>query len=145
VPALFLAALAALLAALLAAPVAAEGGDRRPVAYVVVDGAAIPDPIAPPGDPVRGAALAADPERAGCLGCHDGVSAPALAGVGARREAGVLRLSVVNLGVLRPEVEGHAFYHVLAPGEAPEAQVGETRLTAQEVEDLVAWLAALRE
>jgi sulfur-oxidizing protein SoxX len=134
--------LAAALVALTASPVGA--GDRRPLGYEIVDGAEAPAPLVPGGNAVRGAALAADP-RAGCLGCHDGAAAPSLAGVASRRSPGRLRLAVIHYGVIDPAVPNHAFYHVLAPGEGPEAQTGETLLTAAEVEDLVAWLAGLRD
>jgi sulfur-oxidizing protein SoxX len=130
--------------ALAALAAAAGAGDRRPVAYEIVDAAEVPAPLVAGGDAARGAALAADP-RAGCLACHDGAGAPSLDGVGARRGEGRLRLAVIHYGVLDPEVPSHAFYHVLAPGEGPEDRVGETLLTAAEVEDLVAWLVALRE
>ncbi|WP_333832495.1 c-type cytochrome [Rubrimonas sp.] len=148
----------ALALALIAAPVfagfvvAGPVGDRAPVAYTVRDGVEIPEPLAPAGDPERGAAVAADPERGGCLTCHagpdgeGGSDAPDLAGIGARASEGRLRLAVVHYGALDPDVTEHAFYEVRDLGEAvSEDAVGTTALTAQEVEDLVAWLASLRD
>ena len=137
-------------ALLLAAPAPAAAGDRAPVAYTVVDGAEIPEPIAALGDPRRGAEIATDPERGGCLGCHalggrvapDAAFGAPLDGVGARRSSGFLRLSVVNYAILEPSVGGHAFYDVIER-DAPDLEIGATRLTAQEIEDLVAWLSNL--
>lgn len=130
----------AALATLAAAPARAEPAPVAPpalVAYTVRDAATIPEPLAPgPADPARGAALAA----AHCASCHgrrDG-AAPPMAQAAARREAGALRLAVVNLAIARPEIEGHAF-HDAGPGETAAAPA----LSAQEVEDVVAWLGAI--
>jgi sulfur-oxidizing protein SoxX len=129
---------AAALAAL--AALAAAAGDRAPVAYVVVDAAAIPAPLTDaPGDAARGAEAAADPLRGGCAGCHDGAAAPDRAAMAALPE-GRLRLAIVDLAVLDPAAAEHAFYDIV-PDEAGE-RVAETRLTAQEVEDVIAWLRA---
>lgn len=134
----------AALATLAAAPASAESAPVAPpaeppalVAYTVRDAATIPEPLAPePADPARGAALAA----AHCAACHgrrDG-AAPPMAQAAARREAGALRLAVVNLAIARPEVEGHAF-HDAGSGETAAAPA----LSARDVEDVVAWLAAI--
>lgn len=128
---------------------AAFAGDRQPVAYVVVDARAIPEPLAGPGDAVRGRAVATDPTRGACFACHAApgagtpgvVGAAPLAEAAAGLDAGALRLAVVHLPIRDPAVEGHAFYDVSDVGEVADERVGETRLTAQEVEDLVAWLA----
>lgn len=106
------------------------------VAYTVLNAAAIPEPLTPaPADAARGAVLAG----AQCLDCHgrpDGAAAP-LAGAAARLEPGALRLAVVNLAIARPDVEGHAF-HDAGSDETAAAPM----LSAQDVEDVVAWLAA---
>jgi hypothetical protein len=118
-------------AALALAPGApGRAGDWPPLAYTVTDGARIEAPLtrAQP-DAARGAAAAADPARGGCDLCH---------GAGRRAidpaiDPGALRLWIVNGGVLRPDLADHAFYDL---AEADPA--APTRLTAQEVEDLVA-------
>jgi sulfur-oxidizing protein SoxX len=124
---------------------AAASGDRAPVAYTVVDGAAIPEPLTEtPGDAARGAEIAADPARGGCLACHDGEAS--LDGAGARQPSGRLRLMVVNYAILDPDVGKPAFYDIPEPaGLDDAAPPPETRLTAAEVEDVVAWLATLTE
>ncbi len=114
-------------------------GDRNPAAFTVVDGTEIPDPLAEAGDPARGAAVAADPALGGCLACH-GADGPAgaLSGLAERRSVGRLRLSLVDLGLIAPGVEGHAFYVPVGAADGPEPP--RTRLTAQEIEDVLAWL-----
>jgi mono/diheme cytochrome c family protein len=116
------------------APQDATAGDWPPVAYTVSDGARIEAPLTrAPGDPARGAALAADPARGGCDGCH-GAGGKA---IGPAADPAILRLWIVNAAILRPALTGHAFYGL---SEADPA--APTRLTAQEVEDLVAHLTA---
>jgi sulfur-oxidizing protein SoxX len=123
-------------------PAFAAGGDRAPVAYTVVDGAAIPDPVsAEPADAARGAEAAADPARGDCVACHDGAAAPTPAAM-AVGDVGALRLSIVDLSIRDPGLIGHAFYDIDPDGG--EDAVAETRLTAQEVEDVLAWLRAAR-
>jgi hypothetical protein len=104
------------------------------VAYVVSDGARIEAPLTrAPGDPARGAAAAADPARAGCELCHgdDGLAIdPAM-------DPAALRLWIVNGAILRPDLPDHAFYDLAQADPAAP-----TRLTAQEVEDLVAHFTA---
>ncbi len=105
------------------------------VAYMVHDAATIPEPLTPaPADPARGAGLAG----AQCAACHGGDgAAAALSALVQGRDAGALRLAVVNLAIARPEIAGHAF-HDAGTDEVAAAPL----LSAQEVEDVVAWLAA---
>lgn len=129
---------------LLASTVAAEDAL---VDYVVENGASIPDPLVEVQGAERdGAALFAS---AGCGECHiapGGADGPAigpdLTGVVERLTAGEIRLTIVNPAILNPETEMPAYYAVGVLGEAPENLVGRTRLTAAEVERLVAWLSA---
>ena len=126
----------------------AVAGDSSPVAYEVLDGRSIPDPLTPvSGDPARGAAIAAADGAGGCVICHGagasvpGGPPPELAALAGEREPGALRLAIVNLGVRETATVGHAFYDV--PGEQIGDRPPTTRLTAQDVEDLIAWIATL--
>jgi sulfur-oxidizing protein SoxX len=103
---------------------------------------------APPGDVARGARIA----MRLCAQCHALLGGPppprdaqavgpALTGVGGRLDPGALRLAVVNLAIAAPHAEGHAFYD-LPPFDPDATGRPETVLTAAEVEDVVAWLAA---
>jgi sulfur-oxidizing protein SoxX len=108
---------------------------------IVKDG--IPQPLtATPGSASRGKALLQKKEQANCLNCHSskelkgGNSAPSLDGVGAALTVPQLRLSVVD-------------YSKVAAGKAMPSfhkarDEGAPRLSAQEVEDVVAYLATLR-
>lgn len=132
------------LASLLFLPAVALAGD--PVAYTVVDGAEIPAPLAGvAGDPSKGAGVFA---AAGCAGCHavagaeDGPAiGPSLAGVGARLAPGAIRLWIVDPTILAPETEMPSYHRVGLFGEVADDLVGRTRLTAADVEALVAWLS----
>ncbi len=124
---------------------AAAAGDRNPVAYTVINAAEIPTPLsAAPADAARGAAIAADPARGGCLGCHgDDAQAPPLGRIARRLSEAALRLGVVNAAIRNPTLADHAFYDVAQPGGAEGEAPPETRLRADEIEDIVAWLSAM--
>ena len=117
------------------------------VDYVVENGASIPAPLVELDIAEKGgASLFAS---AGCGDCHitpgvvDGPAiGPDLNGVSDRLTAGEIRLTIVNPAILNPETAMPAYYAVGVLGAAPEELVGRTRLTAEEVERLVAWLSA---
>ncbi len=123
---------------LLLAPAAAA--EEALVDYVVEDAAAIPAALAPPaGGPDIAAALF---ESAGCAGCHGAGKGPDLSDIGARLTEGEIRLMIVEPRIVYPETEMPAYYTPGRFGEAPDELVGRTRLSAGEIEALVAWLAA---
>jgi len=128
-------------AASLAAPAAA---DPRP--YVIEDAAAIPASLTgAPGDPARGAALYAR-EALGCAACHGPLGGPAPEGAAPAlapgMEPGRARLWVVAPRAIDPETAMPAFYAAGQRTGADDPRYGEPLLTAAEVEDLVAYLAA---
>lgn len=91
--------------------------------FTIVDGDRVPAPLGGlRGNPDRGAAVAAEQ----CAACHGDTGA--FAGM----QEGRLRLAIIDLGVLHPDIADHAFYR-------PDPE-GRTRLDAQMVEDLVAYL-----
>lgn len=107
-----------------------------------------------PGDAQRGRAIVANRQLGLCLLCHpapieqerfQGNLAPDLAGTGARWTAGQLRMRVVDAGQLNPQTIMPSFFrseglHRVAPGLA-----GKTLLSAQQIEDVVAYLQTLRQ
>ncbi len=106
------------------------------------------------GDPVRGRRLAADSHAGNCLACHQmpipeeafhGTVGPPLHGVGARYTAAQIRLRVVDEQRINPMTIMPGFYRnpALANRVADEYW-GRTFLSAQQVEDLVAYLATLK-
>lgn len=125
------------------------------VAYEIVDEISIPDPLTDqPGDPVKGREVAIDRKKGNCLACHilpipeqsfHGETGPDLNGVADRYEIGELRLRVVNPKVINPGTMMPAFYRSDGFHRVSKKFEGKTILSAQEVEDLLAYLMTLRE
>lgn len=140
---------AALLLALLAAPAAGR------VAPFVVTGDAIEAPLdGLAGDPARGAAVVRNRETANCLICHAipdprerfmGEIGPPLAGVGSRLSPGQIRLRLVDPTRLNPAAVMPAYHRVEGLVNVDPRWRGQPVLTAQEIEDVVAYLATLEE
>ena len=138
---LVLAALAA------AAPAAAQPA--------VVEGDAIPRPLTgQAGDPARGVALMQDRQRSLCSLCHagpfalahqQGTLAPDLQGIGARLSEGQLRLRVVDIKRLVPDSIMPSYARTDGFTRVAAAWRGKPVLTAAEIEDVIAYLATLRE
>jgi sulfur-oxidizing protein SoxX len=140
--------LAALLLA--AGPAAAEGALR----YEVV-GDAIPTSLTGiGGDAVRGRSIILDRRQGACLLCHTGPFpeerfqgnlAPTLAGAGSRWSAGQLRLRLVDPTRLNPDTLMPPYYRVDDLSRVGSAWRGKPILTAQQIEDVVAFLLTLRD
>lgn len=106
------------------------------------------------GDPARGRAIVINRQVGLCLLCHSGpfpeerlqgTLAPDLKGAGARSSEGQLRLRIVDASRLNPETVMPPYYR--ADGLARVAPLfrGKPILTAQQIEDVVTFLATLRE
>ncbi|RJG16095.1 sulfur oxidation c-type cytochrome SoxX [Massilia cavernae] len=123
-------------------------------AAYVVKGDAIPASLTgTPGDAARGRAIVANRQLGLCLLCHtgpipeerfQGTLAPDLAGSGARWSAGQLRLRIVDAARLNLATIMPAYYETKGLARVPPALKGKTIFTAQQVEDVVAWLETLR-
>ena len=126
------------------------------VAYEIVDEYSIPKPLTgKPGDPGKGRETFINRKLGNCLGCHavseleaepfHGAVGPPLDGVADRYEEGEIRLQVVNAKANNPDTIMPGFYvtdglHRVAPKFA-----GKSILTAEQVEDIVAYLMTLTE
>jgi L-cysteine S-thiosulfotransferase len=118
-----------------------------------VAGDAITRPLAPePGDAARGRSIAVNRDQGGCTLCHAvpgeksyGDIAPTLAGVGAKLSVGQLRLRVADSTRVNPDTPMPAYYRTEGLTQVAKAYRGKTILSAQQVEDVVAWLATLKE
>jgi len=122
------------------------------VRYTVV-GDAIPQPLtAEPGDAARGRKAVTNRDVGACLLCHavpgeraSGNIAPTLAGAGARLSAAQLRLRVVDSSRVNPNTPMPAYYRIEGLTQVAAAYRGKPVLSAQQVEDVVAFLATLKE
>lgn len=123
-------------------------------AYTVV-GDAIPASLTGrPGDPARGRVIVADRHRGLCLLCHSGpfpeerfqgTLAPSLAGAGSRWSEGQLRLRLVDGRRLNPDTIMPPYYSTEGLTRVAPAWAGKPVLGAGQIEDVVAFLATLRE
>ena len=124
------------------------------VPYRIVDGQ-IPAALTnQPGDPARGKAAALSREGGNCFLCHSfpdagetplGNIGPPLAGVGARLTAAQLRLRLVDSTRINRASVMPAYYRTEGLQRVASAYAGKPLLTAQQVEDVVAYLLTLRE
>ena len=143
-----------LMAASLAAALAAQAQPAAVQPFSVV-GDAIPAPLAGlQGDPARGRVVVGNRQVGLCLLCHtgpfpeeraQGTLAPNLAGAGARWNEGQLRLRVVDARRLNPATIMPSYHRVDGLVRVGPAWRGRPVLDAQQVEDVVAFLATLRE
>lgn len=118
-----------------------------------VEGDAIPAPLtAAPGDAARGREVLLGRDG-NCLLCHAvpetgarfmGNLAPPLSGVGARLNAGQLRLRVVDSMRLNRETIMPSYYRIHGLQQVAADRRGKPILTALQVEDIVAYLLTLR-
>lgn len=140
-----------LAAAAFALPGAADEQGLR--AYVVF-GDGIPTSLTGmPGDAARGRALVL--ERAStCILCHSGPFpeakfqgdlAPSLAGAGSRWSEGQLRLRLVDASRLNPATIMPSYYRLEGLVRVGATWRGKPMLSAEQIEDMVAYLATLRE
>ncbi|SDY09948.1 sulfur oxidation c-type cytochrome SoxX [Citreimonas salinaria] len=107
-----------------------------------------------PGNPEEGRAIVTTRERGLCILCHGGPFpdvaftgdlAPDLTGVGARLSEPELRQRIVDSRVLNPGTIMPPYHSTSGLTRVGERWQGTTILTAQEVEDVVAYLATLTE
>ena len=121
--------------------------------YTVV-GDAIPQPLThEPGDAARGRAIVANRQVGLCLLCHSGPFpderfqgdlAPDLAGAGTRWSAGQLRLRLVDGRRLNPQTIMPAYFRIDGHVRVGAAWRDKPILSAQQIEDVVAFLGTLR-
>jgi sulfur-oxidizing protein SoxX len=117
-----------------------------------VDGDAIAMPLARMGDAARGREVLMGRDG-NCLLCHAapetgvrfmGNLAPTLSGIGARMSPAQLRLRLVDSSRLNPETIMPSYYRIAGLNQVAQAYRGKPILTAQQIEDVVAYLSTLR-
>ena len=144
------------IAVLATLPLFAASAVAEQILPYVVQGDAIAAPLTGrPGDPARGAALVPDRQKSLCILCHSGPFAnphlqgnlsPDLAGVGGRLSEGQIRLRIVDMKRLNPATIMPSYYRV-DDGDRRVAAAwrGKPVLAAEEIEDIVAYLATLKD
>jgi len=128
--------------------------EERLVDYAIV-GDAIPASLTgAPGDAAHGRSIVLNRTVGLCLLCHSGPFpeerfqgnlAPDLKGTGARWSAGELRLRMVDSRKLNADNIMPAYYALDGLNRVAAAYRGKPILTAEQIEDVVAYLATLRD
>ena len=135
-------------AAMLASPARAD----ELVPYAIVDDA-IPAPLAASGDATRGRAIVVNRQNT-CLLCHSGPFAearsqgdlaPDLAGAGRRWSEAQLRLRLVDASRLNPATIMPSYYRIDGLQRVAATWRERPILSAEQIEDVVAYLATLRD
>ncbi len=133
---------------------AGAGLAQQALAHYVVVGDAIPVSLTgKPGDAARGRAIVGNRQVGLCLLCHSGPFpedrfqgnlAPDLAGAGSRWSPGQLRLRLVDPRRFNPDTIMPAYYRTDGLTRVSAPFRGKTVLTAEQIEDVVAYLATLK-
>jgi L-cysteine S-thiosulfotransferase len=118
-------------------------------------GDAIPDSLTgEQGNPERGRAIVVNRQVGLCLLCHtgpfpeqkfQGTLAPDLIGVGSRASEGQLRLRIIDASQINPQTIMPPYYRVTGLYRVAPAFRGKPLLDAEQIEDVVAYLATLRD
>jgi len=140
-----------LLAIAVALPVTSRAGELQDYA-VIGDG--IPASLTgSPGDATRGRALVLD-RASTCILCHNGPFpetrfqgdlAPSLTGAGSRWTASQLRLRLVDASRFNPETIMPSYYRIDGLQRVAKNWQGKPILSAEQIEDIVAYLVSLRD
>ncbi len=122
--------------------------------FQIKDGAIATSLTGRPGDPAKGRAVVINRQQGNCLACHaisalssepyHGNVGPSLDGVASRLSEGEMRLHVVDPTKLNPDTLMPPFYRVDGLNKVMTRFQGKPILTAQQVEDVVAFLKTLR-
>jgi len=107
-----------------------------------------------PGDVARGRPIVANRTVGLCLLCHSGPIpeerfqgnlAPSLAGAGSRSTPAQLRLRIADAARLNPDTIMPSYFRVDGLSRVAKNFQGKTILSAQQIEDVVAYLATLKD
>lgn len=138
-------------AALLLLPCSAGGEELRP--YTVTGASILESLTGAGGDAMRGRALVLERTNT-CILCHSGPFpeekfqgdlAPNLSGSGSRWSVGQLRLRLVDASRLNPATIMPSYYRLDGLDRVAPNWRGKPILSAEQIEDIVAYLATLRD
>lgn len=131
---------------------AAPAQELRP--YTATGDAIVASLTGSPGDAERGEKIVTNRQVGLCLLCHSGpypqerfqgTMAPDLKGAGARWTEGQLRLRVVDAARVNPHTIMPPYYRTDGLDRVAPAFRGKPILTAEQVEDVVAYLMTLKD
>jgi L-cysteine S-thiosulfotransferase len=141
--------------ALVALSTAGRTQEPEPLRPYTVVGNEIPVPLTGTrGDAARGRTIVGNRQVGLCLLCHSGpfpeekfqgTLAPDLKGAGSRWTEGQLRLRIVDSSRLYPDTMMPSYYRVNGLNRVAPAFAGKPVLTAEQIEDVVAYLVTLRD
>jgi sulfur-oxidizing protein SoxX len=106
------------------------------------------------GNPERGRTIVVNRQVGLCLLCHSGpfpeerfqgTLAPDLKGAGSRSTEGQLRLRIVDASRLKPDTIMPPYYRIDGLTRVAPAFQGKPVLTAEQIEDVVAFLVTLQD
>jgi sulfur-oxidizing protein SoxX len=133
----------------------AQQADAEALRPYSVAGDAIPASLTgTSGNPERGRAIVVNRQVGLCLLCHtgpfpeerfQGTLAPDLKGAGSRSTEGQLRLRIVDASQLKPDTIMPPYYRVDGLERVAPSFQGKPVLTAEQIEDVIAFLVTLRE
>ncbi len=140
----------------------AAGAEVAPTAVSYTDGSVAESLTGTPGDAANGRVIVGDKGQGNCVACHQvsdlaevpfqGEIGPMLDGAGGRWTEAELRGIVANAKMMFEDSMMPSFYKVdgfIRPGNAYTGDAADETfgplLTAQQVEDVVAYLATLKE
>ena len=108
---------------------------------------------AQPGDPARGRQIVENRQLSACLLCHSGPFpaphlqgniGPSLNGVGSRQTTGQIRLRLIDARKLNPDTVMPPYHVVDGLNRVANSWQDRPALSAQQIEDVVAFLTTLR-
>jgi sulfur-oxidizing protein SoxX len=119
-----------------------------------VKGDAVNEPLAGlRGDAARGEFIVRDRRGGNCLACHrlplpdetfQGELGPDLTGIGTRLTGGQIRLRLIDESLINPDTIMPPYYRTADLNNVALEYAGTPGLTAQQLEDAVAYLASLK-
>lgn len=141
---------------------AASAGEIEPTSVVFVDGSVETSLTGVPGDPAKGREIVGSKKLGNCVACHEvtdladvpfhGEIGPMLDGAGERWSEAELRGIVANAKMMFEDSLMPSFYKTegfIRPGNAYTGEAADDTfgplLTAQQIEDVVAYLSTLKE
>ena len=131
----------------------ALAAEKMMMKYMVKDGAIAKSLTGKAGDVANGRKLAINRKQGNCLACHvmpipeqpfHGNAGPDLNGVASRLSVGEVRLRLVDPKIVNPDTFMPAFYRKDGFHRVLKKFQGKTMLSAQQIEDLVAYTMTLK-